>query len=288
MPKCGTTALYEYLRDHPQIFLPSLKEPHFFSEELRAHRSVFSWKDYVKLFAGAGPAHRAVGEASPYYLPSRVALPRIRSQMKDARLIVMLRPPDAFLRSLHSDMCWICCDDQPDCEMAWRLQDQRQAGQSVPRLCPAPWMLHYRELASFGSHLRRCYELFRRDQVLVLLLEDLQKSPQAVYEKVLAFLGLETDCRSDFPRVNASKRNRSVLLARCYESIYQSLPRGAIRIGKQLGLGAVKRMLVRMNTQRSAPAEWRDGFRREVLRELDADIVELSRLLGRDLSHWRA
>ena len=54
-PKCGTTALYEYLQAHPQVFVSDPKEPHFYAEDLGAHRSVFTRAEYHKLFALARP-----------------------------------------------------------------------------------------------------------------------------------------------------------------------------------------------------------------------------------------
>ena len=80
-PKCGTTALWEYLRHHPQIFLPSVKEPHFFAGELRdANRG--SWyreelEGYLDLFRKATPQQTRIGEASVWYLFAKGAIERI-------------------------------------------------------------------------------------------------------------------------------------------------------------------------------------------------------------------
>src|SRR5271166_1569105 len=72
-PKCGTTALYLALRQHPQIYMSPIKEPQFFSGEIRAEASrrpgsrlPQTLEDYLALFAGATPEQRA-GEASPSY-----------------------------------------------------------------------------------------------------------------------------------------------------------------------------------------------------------------------------
>src|ERR1035438_4009729 len=80
-PKSGTTALYQMLRSHPQIFMPDLKEPRFFASDLRAQMQPTAasgtsgfvlpqtWAEYLALFASALPDQR-VGEASPSYLRS--------------------------------------------------------------------------------------------------------------------------------------------------------------------------------------------------------------------------
>src|SRR5438046_517218 len=87
-PKCGTTALYEYLQTHPQVFISDPKEPHYFAEDLGAHRTVFNRAEYNALFSAAGSQHLAVGEASAWYLHSSVALPKVKCEFPDIKLIV--------------------------------------------------------------------------------------------------------------------------------------------------------------------------------------------------------
>src|SRR4029077_16766779 len=81
--KSGTTALYEMLRSHPHVFLPELKEPRFFSPEVRGASGAredqpytATLEEYLALFAPAKP-EQLVGEASPQYLRSPDAARRI-------------------------------------------------------------------------------------------------------------------------------------------------------------------------------------------------------------------
>ncbi|MEA2209072.1 MAG: hypothetical protein QOF54_1549, partial [Solirubrobacteraceae bacterium] len=104
-PKSGTTALYEMLRSHRQIYMPDLKETLFFARELHPglvpsgpHPDTL--EEYLELFAPAAEEQRA-GEASPSYLRSRMAAGRIAEVQPDARIIAILREPASFLRSLH-------------------------------------------------------------------------------------------------------------------------------------------------------------------------------------------
>jgi hypothetical protein len=288
MPKCGTTALYEYLRTNPRIYLPAVKEPHYFAEDLGRHREVPMWDDYVRLFAASNEQHVAVGDASPWYVHSQVALERIRHTLPDVRLIVMLRPPDEFIRSLHSDMCWICFEDQVDLEAAWQLQSARQSGEQIPRLCQVPWFLQYLELARFGKHLRRLYSFFPPELVKVILLEDMRAAPGRVYDDVLAFLGVESDGRESFPRVNTSKANRFTWLARWQTATVQAIPRPVIKFGRKFGLGLLNRRIQRLNSQARSALPLRPEFRAALLAELSADIDDLADLLGRSLDHWKS
>ncbi|MGH6917730.1 MAG: sulfotransferase, partial [Geminicoccaceae bacterium] len=68
-PKCGTTALYNYLRDHPRIFLPERKEVHFFCDDLNfpTRSAIRDWNEYLALFVGATD-YMLIGETSASYL----------------------------------------------------------------------------------------------------------------------------------------------------------------------------------------------------------------------------
>ena len=71
-PKCGTTSLYYYLRQHPQIFMPDYKEPHFFGKDLNKISDEFIYDEikYLDLFKDAKPDQK-IGEASTFYLYSK-------------------------------------------------------------------------------------------------------------------------------------------------------------------------------------------------------------------------
>ena len=101
--KGGTSSLHYYLRQHPQIFMPDLKEPRFFALEGETlnfqnpdsainHDSVTNLREYKNLFANA-INEIGIGEASPLYLYSEKAVRRIKHYVPDAKLIVILRNP---------------------------------------------------------------------------------------------------------------------------------------------------------------------------------------------------
>src|SRR5262249_52220073 len=107
--KCGTTALYMMLNQHPQIFMPEFKEPRYFAPELRPpleHETPDrpqKLESSLALFADARLDQMA-GEASPQYIRSPTAAARIATLQPRARLIVILREPADFLRSYHQQM----------------------------------------------------------------------------------------------------------------------------------------------------------------------------------------
>jgi hypothetical protein len=286
-PKCGTTALYVYLETHPRVFLTNPKEPDFYADDVGAYRWVTTRDAYRRLFDRVTEQHLAVGEASVWYLLSSVALRRVREELPDVRLVVMLRQPIDLLRSWHQHLFRMCFEDEPDFEKAWALQDQRRVGERVPSVCQVPSFLDYRSVGQLGRHVSRLLELFPREQTKIMLLDDLKDSPRRVYESVLEFLDVPSDGRSQFPRVNTAKRNRFQWLAQCQATVVRSLPRPCIQFGKRLGLSQVRRTVRQLNSQPATPATLGEDFRRRLVAEFADDIDTLSELIGRDLSHWK-
>jgi len=285
-PKCGTTALYQYLQMHPRLLLCDPKEPHYFADDLLAHRTIVTRSDYLNLFQRSGP-DQLVGEASAWYLHSQVAIPQLLEHRPDVKLIVMLRQPVELLRSLHSDLCWVCFEDESDFETAWSLQAERRDGKRIPKLCQVPWFLQYRDVGSLGAHVERLFQYVQPEQVKLILFDDFCKSTQQVYEDVLSFLDIPQDGRTAFPRVNVSKRNRSQLLAKMRSTVVQSLPRPIVDFGKKFGLGKLSHQIASWNTTNRPSPRIRDELRQEITAELSDDIDLLSRMISRDLSHWK-
>lgn len=198
-PKCGTTALYEYLRPHPSIFMPRHKEPHYFASDLGTYPFIKTLDDYRRLFDGAGPQHLRVGEASVYYLRSATAIANIRAFNPDAKLIAMFRNPVEMVHSLHSQLLYVAEENESDFEAAWRLQERRRQGEALPPGSRGGFLVQYFEVGQFGTQVQRVLSHFPRDQVKLILFDDFAASPQAVYDDVIAFLGIPHDGRSEFP-----------------------------------------------------------------------------------------
>src|SRR5215204_2818898 len=111
--KSGTTALYEYLRSHPQVFMPFLKEPHFFGDDLTRHYGRMSLSEYLALFRDAQPGQR-VGEASTWYLYSTTVPGQIAEFSPQAQIIILLRNPVDVMYAQHSQLRFRADEDQAD------------------------------------------------------------------------------------------------------------------------------------------------------------------------------
>jgi hypothetical protein len=286
-PKCGTSALAEYLRTHPGVFFCRPKEPFFYSADY-AHRGRISQRnDYLALFAEA-PAGALLGEGSTWYLCSEVAVPRILKDNPDARLIVMLREPVAMLRSLHAHQLRELDEGFEDLAAAWNAQAARAGGRQLPRLCADPKMLQYQRVCSLGEQLERLFATVRQAQVLVHIFEEFVADPKAGYERTLAFLGLPPDRRMEFPQVNPALGYRSRLLHRFaghvkreWSGPYQALKRAANRVGLRPGTW------VTQSNKRAAQKPALDArFVADLRRELQPAVEHVERLLGRRIEAW--
>jgi hypothetical protein len=288
-PKCGTTALYEYLRPHPNIFMSELKEPHFFARDLGSYPRIKTAEEYAQLFAGSGPEHLRVGEASVYYLRSAVAVANIHDFNPDARLIAMFRNPIDMVYSLHSQLLYWSEEIEPDFETAWRLQDERSRGLNLPPRSRGAFLLQYGQVGQFGTQTERLLSVFPRSQVKLILYDDFTASPRKIYDEVIEFLGIPHDGRTEFPRINENKRAKVAWLKQFYRKPPTFL-RDAVRGLKQAvgpeRITAVKKRLVEMNTVKERRPPLSPQFRAELVEVFSDEVRRLSQVLNRDLSHW--
>ncbi len=285
-PKCGTTAMSEYLREHPNIFMSHPKEPKYFDRDL-AYYLRWTPKTYLDLFSAADPRkHLAAGEASVTYLYSHRAVEGILEFNPDAKFIVMLRDPVELVRSWHSQQVYTGQEDLVDFERAWRAQGDRKSGAQIPFACHEVKMLFYFELGKLGEQVERLLAKVDRRKVLFLFFEDFAADPRKSYEQVLVFLGLPPDARTDFPRINEQKTVRWPLGQRI---LHYLLDRGS-RVKSALGMArfetGIFRGLMRLNSNDSKRESIREEFERELRDVFREDVKKLSALLGRDLSHW--
>ncbi|MEB3829323.1 sulfotransferase family protein [Phormidium sp. CCY1219] len=286
-PKCGTTALSEYLRTHPQVYMSSPKEPHYFAEDYN-HTPFTTWERYLELFADATAQHKAVGEASVHYLCSDVALENIRRVQPTAKIIAMLRNPVELVYSYHSQLLYNTGEDEPDFEKAWRLQGDRQTGKFLPKRCSNPRVLQYKHLGQLGSQVEKLLAVFPASQVKLILFDDFKASPKKIYDEVLEFLQVPSDNRVDFPRVNANKGHKNPLLGQFTEKT----PSWAIAVAKKtqsfLGIESfgIMNAIRKVNAKPQERTPLSPDFRAELIEEFRAENDKLSHILQRDLSHW--
>jgi hypothetical protein len=293
--KSGTTALYEMLRRHPQIYMPAAKEPWFLATDMRlrfqprrAGRPPTTLEEYLSLFAGALPA-QMVGEASSSYLWSHTAARRIAELQPAARIIAILREPASFLRSLHLQLLQTHVEVKKDLSAALALEPVRREGRCIPRRSHRPQLLHYSEHVRYVEQLRRYHAVFAPEQVLVLIYDDFRNDNEQTVRGVLRFLDVDDSEPVPLMEANPTVRMRSQQLDDLVHSI--SVGRGPLTRVVKAGVKAVtprglRRDALRLTIRRIVhrqlgPAD--DELMLALRRRFEPEVVSLSEYLGRDL-----
>lgn len=284
-PKSGTTALYSYLADHPDIGMSKRKEPHFFASDIRGHqRPATTLAQYLRNFEGA-TGKRRIGEASTAYLASRKAPQEILAFNPCAQIIVMVRNPLEVMHAMHSQRRFNGGEHITRFELAVDSLERRY-WHSGPFRGEPVLELSYRETTRFSEQLRRYFDVFGRERVHVIVFDDFSSATGIDYDKVLSFLGLRSDGRRSFQVVNDNKRVRSQTVQGWLRNQNATHP-WMQRSFPSLYRG-VKAISARVNYAHEPRPAMEAGFRRRLEIEYASEIANLGRLLNRNLDHWLA
>jgi hypothetical protein len=286
--RSGTTALFRMLGQHPDVFTPRQKEPHYFAlRGKRPHflgpgvdrginRKAISDTDaYLQLFSGARD-HAAVGEGSVSYLYYPDVASRIRREVGAVKIIVALREPAQRAFSNYQFLRSTAREPLASFEAALEAEDTR---------IREGWehIFFYRSLGFYHRQLERYEQAFGRENIHAVLYDELRSDPNGVMKGVFSFLGVDPSIPlfTDF-EINVSGQPRSPSLARLLlrpswlvRSLRYVIPRPA-RIPLET---AVRKRLLRRS---SPPLELLTVLNREY----HDDLRSLEGLIGREVSSW--
>jgi hypothetical protein len=289
-PKCGTTAVSEYLGQHPNICFSHVKEPHFFADDIPSYKIDRTLADYLRRnFSHFNPRrHHVAGEGSVFYYFSDVAVPAILRANPSAKFIYAVRNPVDMVYSLYAQYCYSYMENLDSFEDAWRAQEERAAGQSVPQRCYEPRFLQYRTMGLLGQRLKMLKSIIPPQQLYVFVLDDLAHDPKQVYEDILAFLHVPSDGRTVFPVVNENKIRRNKVLGYLSTSVPQRLHNAVRDVKHVAGISHVPlNILAKMSERPAKRPALSDTFRKQLVGEFEPDVCLLEEQLGRRFAHWR-
>jgi hypothetical protein len=285
-PKCGTTAMYEFLGQHPEIFVPETKEIHFFGTDIYSPNYSRDPEKYLALFAGASDERR-VGEASVWYLYSKRASVEIKQFSPSASIIVMLRNPVEMIHSLHSHRLFIGTEDLEDLAEALDAEQDRKRGARLPANPYPIEGLFYREVGEYAEQVQRYFDAFGNDKVKVIIFDDFKADPARASREVFDFLGVSPSFAPEIRVINPNKKVRSKAARQLLDS---SPPSVVSRLVRPLTTPEMRHKLFAalqsLNTNYIKRPPLPNGLRVELERYFAPDIKRLSDLLGRDLTHW--
>jgi hypothetical protein len=285
--KSGTTALYSYLGQHPEIFTCPVKEPKFFAHEGGApdwrgpgddrygRTTVTDIATYLALFHGAS-GERAVGEASTQYLYLPRARERIKYYVPRAKLIAILRDPAevAYAAFLHKRREGL----EPFKEFARALESE---GARIRENWSPIW--HYKQRGYYYEHLAGYYRDFSPEQIRVYIYDDFKAEPLGVIRDIFRFLGVEDSFVPDM----SSKPNRSgVPRSRAVHDFLTGPNPASAALKSLLPEGAYRRGAETVHRWNLARPPLPPGVRRRLVEEYREDVEKLQALLRRDLTTW--
>ncbi|MBE9045932.1 sulfotransferase domain-containing protein [Pleurocapsales cyanobacterium LEGE 10410] len=269
--KSGTTWLYSCLEEHPEIFVPSIKEIHFFSYPSNYEKG-FAW---YESFFKRHTAEKSIGEVSPSYLVRPEVPERIYNYNPNMRLLVVLRNPIA---RAYSNYCMILRVGKisKDINRVFSVEDEIH-----PLISRG---LYY-------GHITRYLDFFKLENMKILIFEDIKHNPERFINDVYSFLNVDSDFK---PSILYSRQNPKQSLPK-FKKVYYSLvsAKDWIRKNSRLGVEVIDYlrrygyfdMLHQINRGEEFPV-----LSQEVERNLadffQADVSSLSKLIDRDLSFW--
>lgn len=285
--KAGTSALCNYLGQHPEIYVSPIKEPHFFSydekltysngpgDKKRMQDATGTLEDYLRLFQKVG-AERMVGEGSTTYLDSENAAQRIAEFSPNARIVLVLR--DAAERAFAS-YTHLRRDGNES------ISDFRDALAMEEKRIQACWSVlwHYRSRQFSYEKVQRFYTHFPQDQMHVIEYEQWKQDNLGALKEIFGFLGVDENFEADVSRrANLGGIPKS-------EAVHRFVTRGnpIKSIGKLFVpvrlRTSIRTFVNRRNLQRTRLAE---ETREELVNCFREDTERLQDLVGLDLSHW--
>ena len=301
--KAGTTSLYSYLQQHPQIYMSPVKEPGYFASEIRAaalsepirrHVALQSlelpkvlndgqafkpfgwiageWEDYARLFRSVN-GEKAIGEATAAYLWSATAAANIHARLPEARIIMILRDPAerAFSQYLHQLSVGLT-----GATFREHLEECARGGER--KLSP---VYPFLEIGLYHQQVKRFLDLFPRDQIRIYWYEEAWRQPANLLADVFRFLDVDAAFQPDLSRKSHQRRAPRLV------GLHYFLKKSGLWYPLKALVPAPLRTSFRQfafRCGRSLTMELKD--RRYLIDYYRDDIQRLAALLDRDLSAW--
>jgi hypothetical protein len=287
-PKCGTSALADYLGQHPAIGMCPRKESHFFADDelfarLQMHpdRRRKDLAEYLSWFEPLrGRQH--LGEASVWYLSSRGSGERIKEFRADARMIAMIRNPATAVPALHSEFVHMGIEPELDLERACALDETREREGTPAGFPPRS----YRSAFRFAEQIGTYRELFGPGNVHVVVFDDFKRNTEGAFKDACRFLGADPEFRPELRVVNANKQARSRRIQELVKRPPAPLRRGVRLLTTQAARERLASRLSRINTRNRPRGQIPAAVVEGLLPEIECQVRELRGLLGIELGHW--
>jgi len=298
--KAGTTSLYHYLDQHPEVYMSPAKEPLFFNYDIDSSGKALNqkfgraglsrkprfadMKEYLALFDGVKD-EKAIGEASTLYIYAPGTAERIKYYAPNAKIVAILRNPadraySAFLYALRIGV-------EPLADFAQVLQEEEERIRDN-------WhhVYRYRDRGFYYRQVKAYRQVFGSEKVGVWLYEDLKEDPQGVSKSLFRFLEVDdsfapdTSSRHNAASVPKNGIARAVIkgMNATFPLAKKVIPSASVRVRDNWDYKVRQIVNRRLLTQDPPPLD--PELRAELIEGYREDILRLQELIGRDLSIW--
>lgn len=286
--KAGTTTLYDWLTQHPQIYMTPVKETNFFALEDRQlnfpsgtiHPGYLkdfktTWADYQQQFNSV-EQEIAIGEACPSYLYYPEAVNKIKQYLPDVKLIAILRNPieraySNFVHHLRDEL-----ETTTDFAQALKLEQERIDSNWW-------WGFHYLKAGFYAEQLKRYFQEFPAKKIKIYLFEDLKANPDLLLQDIFEFLEVnKTFVPQKFNQYNVTgvPKNRSFYKFLTTKSIFKEPLK--IIVPPQIR----DRFVTKLKNKTLQKPQLAPEIRQQLIKAYRKDILELQQLINKDLSSW--
>lgn len=282
--KAGTTSIYNYLKQHPQVYMSPVKETGFFERDWeqaptdvqsRKKNGIVTWQQYQALFGQATDEHLALGEASPNYMfHYQAAAEQIQRRLPNAKLIAILRNPVQR-----------ACSDY--------LMNKRDA---IGKQTPLAEQVRSRGDSSYvllkGKYyeqLKHFFEVFGRTQVDVFLHDELRSDSQGFMRSMYQSIGVSTDfVANTSKKAQTAKVPKNQTFNRLLktQNPIRTVATGIMQIVPSELRHQLRDRLISFNSQDKGQAKFTEEDIILLQQYYREDMLKLQDLLQRDLSAW--
>ena len=290
-PKSGTTALHQFLGQHPEIYMSSIKEPHFFCADFHLESDLaygkqrfFDFRNesaYLELFSKAKEV-KIVGESSTNYLYSQVAAEKIHNFNPDAKIIIILREPAKFLYSLHSHYVKFTEENEPDFLTALALETERKQEMSFSPRVTSPSYLYYSQRVQYYQQVKRYCDRFNSDQIKVIIFEEFKSENDRIFREILEFLGVEPGFNPEYAAVNVNKEVKfkainNLINSPRVKNISKNL------LSQEFNEFVRDKIVEKILWHQAPKAKMPENIKVELMQQYKSEVTKISELLDLDL-----
>lgn len=298
LPRSGSTSLDQYLREHPEIFMAP-KDSHFFTTDACwGYRKPYTQDQYLSFFTEA-EQEQTPGESSVSYIMSDTAADHIRSFNPNAKIIILIRNPVDVVYSLFSLQKKANREQGNTFEQA--LEKEKERLEYIKNnhivwdknLDIDKYSFYRTMIKKLNERIKKFIQLFGKENVKIVIYEDLKNDTDRCYREILEFLGVNPNFKANYKIHNANREKRKY--AHLFNWLFIPMAKLGDLVSRQywipelirkdvLSVLTFIRRFCTESTKKRTPLP--KELERSLREEFSPVVKELEEITGRDLSGW--